>query len=123
VSRKARPKSVPWKIDEMVRKIVERFDPERVILFGSHARGTAGRDSDVDLLVVLRVSGSKRQKQLELRLALRKFPAAKGYHRDSPEEFAWRHEIPGTSERPAALAVLARQKSVRICQLRRASPA
>ena len=34
--------------------IAERFDPEQVILFGSHARGEAGEHSDVDLLVVLR---------------------------------------------------------------------
>ena len=40
-------------ISEMVRRIVERFHPEKIILFGSYARGTAGPDSDVDLLVVL----------------------------------------------------------------------
>ncbi len=37
----------------MVRRIVHRFRPERIILFGSHARGDAGPDSDVDLLVVM----------------------------------------------------------------------
>lgn len=36
-----------------VDAIVTGFDPIRIILFGSHARGAAGRDSDVDLLVVL----------------------------------------------------------------------
>ena len=46
-------------IDEMVRRIVGRFDPEKITLFGSHARGTGGPDSDADLLVVMRVSGSK----------------------------------------------------------------
>jgi uncharacterized protein len=40
-------------IEQMVRRIVEQFHPERVILFGSHARGDAGPDSDVDLLVVM----------------------------------------------------------------------
>jgi predicted nucleotidyltransferase len=38
-------------IHEIARLIAERFDPERVILFGSHARGRAGEHSDVDLLV------------------------------------------------------------------------
>ena len=42
-------------IDQMVGRIVERFDPERIILFGSAARGEAGPDSDVDLLVVMPV--------------------------------------------------------------------
>ncbi len=39
-------------IQHMVDRIVQRFHPVRVILFGSHARGTARPDSDVDLLVV-----------------------------------------------------------------------
>ena len=38
-------------IQRMARRIVRLFDPERVILFGSHARGEAGPDSDVDFLV------------------------------------------------------------------------
>lgn len=90
-------------IDGMVRCIIERFDPERVILFGSHARGVAGPDSDVDLLVVMPVSGSKREKQLEIRLALREFQIAKDVVVTTPEEFARRQTIPGTIERPAAL--------------------
>jgi len=49
-------------IERMVRRIVRQFRPERVILFGSHARGEAGPDSDVDLLVVMRVEGSRREK-------------------------------------------------------------
>ena len=36
----------------MVQVIVDEVDPEQVILFGSHARGDAGADSDVDMLVV-----------------------------------------------------------------------
>lgn len=48
-------------IRQMVARIVERFQPEKVILFGSHARGTAGPDSDVDLLVVIAVEGSQRK--------------------------------------------------------------
>jgi hypothetical protein len=33
--------------------VVEYFKPQRVILFGSRARGEATRDSDIDLLVVV----------------------------------------------------------------------
>ena len=40
------------KIQEMVRRIVEAVHPDKVILFGSHARGDAGPDSDVDLLII-----------------------------------------------------------------------
>ena len=39
-------------LDRMVRAIVAEVDPERVILFGSRARGDAGAESDVDLVVV-----------------------------------------------------------------------
>ncbi|MBI3333658.1 MAG: nucleotidyltransferase domain-containing protein, partial [Candidatus Omnitrophica bacterium] len=62
--------AVQKKIEEMVRRIAERFHPEKIILFGSHARGTAGPDSDVDLLVVMRVQGSRRQKATEIDLSL-----------------------------------------------------
>ena len=41
-------------IQAIAQLIVERFDPEQIILFGSHARGEVGAHSDVDLLVVLR---------------------------------------------------------------------
>ena len=39
-------------LDDIVRRIVEVAEPERIILFGSVARGDANRHSDVDLLVV-----------------------------------------------------------------------
>ena len=39
-------------LDDIVRRIVEVAEPERIILFGSVARGEANRHSDVDLLVV-----------------------------------------------------------------------
>ena len=42
----------PDLIDEAARRIVAAAPGARVILFGSHARGEAGPDSDLDLLVV-----------------------------------------------------------------------
>lgn len=89
-------------IQQMVRRIVSRFHPEKIILFGSHARGHAGPDSDVDLLVVMPFLGSKREKQLEIRLALRNIHVPKDIVVTTPEEFQWRKEVPGTIERPAA---------------------
>lgn len=38
---------------EIVRRLVEAYEPERVYLFGSAARGDAGPDSDYDLLLVV----------------------------------------------------------------------
>ncbi len=39
-------------LDEVIRRVVEVAKPEKIILFGSAARGRMGRHSDVDLLVV-----------------------------------------------------------------------
>ena len=39
-------------LQRMTAVLVEAADPEQVILFGSHARGDAGPESDVDLIVV-----------------------------------------------------------------------
>ena len=45
---------------EIVRRIVAVADPERIILFGSAARGTSREGSDMDLLVVK--SGAHRRR-------------------------------------------------------------
>jgi predicted nucleotidyltransferase len=89
-------------IDRMARRVVRRFRPERVILFGSHARGEANADSDVDLLVVLPVEGSKREMQIEIRMALDDLRVANDVVVSTPEDFAWRKDVVGTIEYPAA---------------------
>ena len=54
----------------MVRRIVKRVHPEKIILFGSYARGSATIDSDADILVVMPVKGSKRKRATDIDLAL-----------------------------------------------------
>ena len=44
-------------IAEIVQQIVDRFQPQQVILFGSYAYGKPTNDSDVDLLVVMEADG------------------------------------------------------------------
>src|SRR4051812_2459015 len=39
-------------VDEIVRRLVAAIDPDRIILFGSRARGDDRLDSDIDLLIV-----------------------------------------------------------------------
>jgi uncharacterized protein len=87
--------SMQSEIRKMGERIVQQFRPAQVILFGSHARGEAGPDSDVDLLVVMDCKGSKREKQLAIRLALHEFRIAKDIVVTMPEELAWRKEIRG----------------------------
>ncbi len=38
---------------ELVRRLVQAYEPERIYLFGSKARGQVGPDSDYDLMVVV----------------------------------------------------------------------
>ena len=89
-------------IAQMVLRIVERFDPERIILFGSAGRGEAGPDSDVDLLVVMPIQGSRREKAVEIGVAVNDIPVPKDIFVTTPEDFKWRKNIVGTIERPAA---------------------
>jgi predicted nucleotidyltransferase len=88
-------------IELMVQRLVERFDPDQIILFGSQARGTAGPGSDVDLLVVMPFTGSKRARQLELRMALHDIVVPKDIILATPDEVARRRDIVGTIIRPA----------------------
>jgi len=89
-------------IKQMVRRIVDRFDPEKIILFGSAARGLPTPDSDVDLLIVMPVEGSKREKAIEIGVIVNDLPVPKDIIVTTPEDFEWRKRTVGTIERPAA---------------------
>ena len=53
-TKRYRGADIPMRvIRAYARRIAERFAPEKIILFGSHAYGTPNEDSDVDLLVVM----------------------------------------------------------------------
>jgi len=45
-------------IQAVADRIAREFQPERIVLFGSHAEGTAGPHSDVDLLVIMPWDGN-----------------------------------------------------------------
>lgn len=86
----------------IVERIVRNFDPERIILFGSRARGDADPESDFDLLVVMNFQGSAREIRLAIRRLLADLPFAKDVFVTTPEDFAWRQHVAGTLEYPAA---------------------
>jgi predicted nucleotidyltransferase len=90
-------------IEEMVERIVERFDPLRVVLFGSHARGEATRDSDVDLLVVFPhvERENKRNLTVEIRRALADAPIPKDVVVTDLDEISRRGKLVGTALRAA----------------------
>ena len=71
-------------ISTMVDRIVEAFLPAQIVLFGSHARGTATERSDVDLLVILPKVSDKRDTAIEIRRVLGDLPVCKDLERQTP---------------------------------------
>ena len=59
---------------EIVRRVVEKLDPEKIILFGSYAYGKPSVDSDVDLLVIVDSSLNQSQRALEVSRQIRPRP-------------------------------------------------
>ena len=57
-------------IQAITQLIVERFEPEQVILFGSCARGEEDENSDLDLLVILRHNDEQGRDGYAIRLAI-----------------------------------------------------
>ena len=88
-------------IQTMVDRIVQRFHPLRVVLFGSHARGTATAESDVDLLVVLADVADKRRTTVEIRRALGDLPISKDIVVATPDEISRCGDLVGSVLRPA----------------------
>lgn len=68
------------RLAEMIQKLVATAQPEEIILFGSHAREEATRNSDVDLLVIesepFGKSRSRRQEMLKLAKAVERIPVS-----------------------------------------------
>jgi len=56
-------------IRRYAQQVAERFQPDRIILFGSYAYGTPHEDSDVDLMVVMPAANHVTQ-AVRIRLAL-----------------------------------------------------
>jgi len=88
-------------LDRMVRRLVKRFDPVQIVLFGSQARGDARPDSDIDLLVVLPHVENKRQAAIRIGNELSDLPVSKDIVVTTPEEIAVRGNIIGDVLRPA----------------------
>ncbi len=90
-------------IQEATRRLVEKFSPKTIILFGSQARGKADKHSDVDLLVICPIRGSRRTLMVSMDRALRGIGFARDIIVLTPEEFDRDRHIPGTIARPASL--------------------
>ncbi|QQE66554.1 putative nucleotidyltransferase [Leptolyngbya sp. BL0902] len=94
------PTPVPW-LQVMTDRIVEQFDPLKIILFGSHARGDATADSDIDLLVVFAELTHKRETTIAIRSILADLPVAKDIVVTTPAEIKEYGDLVGPILRPA----------------------
>lgn len=88
-------------VADAVRRLVERFAPLRIILFGSRARGTAERDSDIDLLVVLPELHDKYMATVEMLRELRGLGIPVDVVPTDPEEVKRRGHVVGSVLREA----------------------
>lgn len=80
-------------LEEIVERIVEEFSPEKIILFGSYARGEATEDSDVDLLVVAATDLPQHERFPAVRRLLADFPVAFDIVVKTPREYRSRRTV------------------------------
>lgn len=59
--------NIQSQINGLCKQIVDKFKPQKVILFGSHAYGKPNEDSDVDLLVVMQFEGRSVRQAIKIR--------------------------------------------------------
>ena len=76
----------PPYLSEVVNRIVSKFHPEKIILFGSRARGDAREDSDPDLLVVLPKVAHSRRVAIQIGNALSNLPISKDIIVSTPKD-------------------------------------
>lgn len=69
-------KKAQKKIQEITKKIVKEYQPEKIILFGSYAWGEPHEDSDLDLFIIKKSQKRRIDREQELRMKLygNKFP-------------------------------------------------
>lgn len=89
------------KLETMVSRLVTRFDPNEIFLFGSQARKNARADSDIDLLVILPVAGSLRAKRIEMRVALHDLQVPTDIVVATPTQVQQQRHVVGTLIRDA----------------------
>ena len=81
-------------IKKLCQKIAGTYDTEKIILFGSYAKGTATKDSDIDLLIVANIDLPPVERYCAVRNVLADFPAGFDLIVKTPAEYEkWRHIV------------------------------
>lgn len=83
---------------ELLKKTIDRIlslsDPEKIVLFGSHARGDAGEGSDVDILIIKESNIPRYKRGVPFRLKLKGLFPSKDIVVYTPEEVEEWSEVP-----------------------------
>ncbi len=85
----------PSKLLEITNRLILASQPEKIILFGSYARGDFGPDSDVDLLVVIPGVKHLRAESVRLRGVLRGLLIPVDIIVTTPEQLERLKNVPG----------------------------
>ncbi len=99
-------------VPDLVDVVVARFDPAKVILFGSVADGSDGPDSDIDVLVVMDAApvAERRKLMVELRHTTHEIAAPHDLLVTSVEDFDRQKDRPGTMEYEPARGVVVHER-------------
>ncbi|MBM3335365.1 nucleotidyltransferase domain-containing protein [Candidatus Sumerlaeota bacterium] len=88
-------------IEEMKRRLVEKFDPQAVILFGSSVRGEPGQNSDIDLLILTPIETNYNDLWFAMYDSLADLEVPKDLVLMTPGQFERDRQYVGTLARPA----------------------
>lgn len=88
-------------INEIADRIVEKFKPQKIILFGSYANGTPTDESDLDLMIIKDSDLASRQQNRTVRKILSDLGVPVDVIVKTPDEFQTYKDIIGTIIYPA----------------------
>jgi len=88
-------------INEITKRIVKKFKPQKIILFGSYANGTPTEESDLDLLVIKDSNSPSHLQNRKIRRFLSDLRIPIDVIVKTPEEYSTYKDIIGTIIYPA----------------------
>lgn len=93
---------IEFHLKEVVKRIINNFNPEKIILFGSYAYGQPTLDSDIDIMVVMDTDVKPHKRAIPIRKMLKDIGIPKDIIVKTPDEFERFRDIVGTIIYPAA---------------------
>jgi predicted nucleotidyltransferase len=89
-------KCVEETLRSFLKRVLGKYDPLRIVLFGSHATGHGRPDSDLDLMIVMSVEGSTREKANEIDMLMSDRIVPMDLVVITPEQYERQRKVVGT---------------------------